>query len=321
MAKILYLLLHQGGITGGQKMTVRHVEALRGLGFDAACLLGAGSTMPTWFDHNVPIQPASAPIHPDDVVVIADDASQALMTNINRPEQAVVFSQNSYQFAVSGLEALDKFPADKFPTFIACSARLGETINRAYPKAVVEVVPCFADERLFRPAAEKRRAIAFMPRKRAFEARSIMAFFRKLHPSHADFAWNALEKTTEATVARALGEAGLFLSLSRLEGVGMTTLEAMAGGCLVAGFTGVGGVEYANWENGFWVPEDDCEAAADALARAAEVFKTGGPPLRRRLEAAEATARLWSYSRFLTDLEQAWMRIAPRARLKASPLD
>ncbi len=94
----------------------------------------------------------------------------------------------------------------------------------------------------------------------------------------------------------------------------MATLEAMASGCVCAGFTGVGGQEYATPENGFWAPEDDCEAAVDALAQAADLVKTGGPPLARLVEAARETARHWSYAVFRPALEDFWHRFAPEAR-------
>jgi glycosyltransferase involved in cell wall biosynthesis len=321
MARIYYLLLTFGGLAGGHKMTVRHVEALRDLGFDACLLTSPESAMPTWFDHRAPVVVGPAGVQKDDVLVIADDAHKALQLSIRRREQTVVLAQNAYHLSVKGAPALDQYPPDRFPAVIAISPRLGTTVQRLYPQAQVEIVRCFADDRLFRPDAVKTPEIAYMPRKRMFEADSIAAFFRKYHPGHADLAWTRLHQVNEATVAQALNRSGLHLSLSRLEGAGMSTLEAMASGCVVAGFTGIGGVEYANWENGFWAPEDDCEAAADALASASDVFLTGGPMLRRRQEAALATARLWSFERFSADLEEVWMRLAPRARIRNGPLD
>ena len=45
-------------------------------------------------------------------------------------------------------------------------------------------------------------------------------------------------------------------------------LEAMASGCIVVGFHGSGGLEYATDANGIWLRPDHLEAAADALAQA-----------------------------------------------------
>lgn len=88
----------------------------------------------------------------------------------------------------------------------------------------------------------------------------------------------------------------------------------MACGCVVAGFTGIGGKEFASPANGFWVDEDDCEAAADALAQAVELVRNGGAPLQRYAEAAQDTVRVWSRETFRMRLEEVWQRIAPNAR-------
>ncbi len=89
----------------------------------------------------------------------------------------------------------------------------------------------------------------------------------------------------------------------------------MASECICAGFTGVGGWEYATLDNGFWVPDDDYIAAADALAQAADLVATGGPALRAMKDAGRETAAQWSYSVFLEALERVWTDLAPEARI------
>ena len=57
----------------------------------------------------------------------------------------------------------------------------------------------------------------------------------------------------------------------------MTLLEAMASGCLAAGFHGSpGGSDSAHAANGLWAPEDDIEACTAQLARACEMVAEGG---------------------------------------------
>jgi hypothetical protein len=320
MPRILYNLTTQGGVSGGHKMALRHVETLRALGFDAICYLGGGSAAPAWFDHDAPIETAPK-IRADDIVVIADDAKRAMEVLAASSIRTVVFAQNPYFCAARAFEALDLVPPDRFPTVMAVSENLAATMRRVYPQAKVEIVPCFADERRFGPAPSKQPGVAFAPRKRPIEAAAIRGFFRKLHAGHADLDWNELNGVSETEVAQAFGRSSLYLSLNKLESVGMTTLEAMASGCLCAGFRGVGGWTYATEDNGLWAPEDDCEAAADALATAADIARTGGPRLTHYVDAARETAERWSYARFRTALEEAWMHIAPEMRLSNAPLD
>ena len=226
MARIVYLLSSNGGLTGGQKMVLRHVETLRDLGFDAVCYIGA--KVPTGVQINIPLE-IGTPVRADDIVVIPEEAKVALGVRQRSGQRTVVLSQNPYNHAAGGsFEALDAFPRDNFPPFLTVSDGLAAILRRAYPWAQIDVVPCFADERVFLPAGEKQPAVAYTPRKRPLEADAIQGFFRKFHPAHAKLSWVKIADASEAEVAQVMANSSLFLSLSRLESVGMTTLEALA---------------------------------------------------------------------------------------------
>lgn len=320
MSRIVYLAFPTGGISGGQKMIVRHVETLRDLGFEALVWRNGATAAPAWMEQQAPVEVAT-PFRPDDVLVVPSDALNAIRATAEMAQRVLIFCQNQISFAVLGFEALERFPASRFPTFMTPGACSADAVRRVYPDAAVEIVRCFADERIFMPGPERREAIALSPRKRPNEARAIRHLLRKLHPRHAGLPWVELENVSEQEVARAFGQSSLFLSLSRFEAVGMTPLEAMACGCICAGFLGIGGQDFGTPENGFWAPEDDVYAAADALAAAADLVATGGPALGRMQEAARETARLWSYAAFRDELEAVWMRLAPEARRRDGPLD
>jgi glycosyltransferase involved in cell wall biosynthesis len=137
-----------------------------------------------------------------------------------------------------------------------------------------------------------------MPRKRAIEAVYIRDMFRFTYPHYRHWEWREISNVGEAEAARMMGEARVFLSLSRLEGLGLTPLEAMASGCVVAGFTGIGGREYATPDNGFWVNENDFPACNTALAQAVEqslasgeAYKAACPPDIIRLYAGNVPER------------------------------
>jgi glycosyltransferase involved in cell wall biosynthesis len=320
MSRIVYLAFPSGDVAGGQKMILRHVETLRELGFEAVCWLGSECRMPFWLEHRAPVEQA-APFRPDDILVIPDDAPNALATLARRSNRCVVFCQSAISLAVMGAPSIDLFPADRFPPVITVGPGVQAAIRRIFPQADVHLAPCFADERIFRRENQRQHRVAHWPRKRPPEAMAIRALLPRLHPRHAALPFVALERATERQVAEAFGRSTLFLSLSRMESVGMTPLEAMASGCLVAGFTGIGGRDYATPDNGFWVEEDHVFAAADALAEAADLIQTGGPALLRMWEAGRATAEAWSYARFRVRLEEVWMTLAPEARLQDGPLD
>jgi len=320
MSRIVYLGFPNGAIAGGQKMILRHVETLRDLGFEAVFWRGEGNVMPAWLQHRAPVE-VGAPFRPDDILVLPSDAPNALSRMAASPHRKLIFCQNQFSLAATGARAIDAYLPERLPVFISPGRVCADSIRRLYPQATVEVIPCFADERVFRPAGGRTDAVAFAPRKRPLEAEAIGVFFRKRRPEHAHLPWRPIRELSEAEVAAVMAGSTLFLSLSRFEAVGMTPLEAMACGCVCAGFLGVGGWDFATAENGFWAPDDDLEAAAEALGRAADLVATGGAPLAARLEAGRATAADWSYARFRRALEEVWMRRAPEARVSGGPLD
>jgi glycosyltransferase involved in cell wall biosynthesis len=98
-------------------------------------------------------------------------------------------------------------------------------------------------------------------------------------------------------------ESLVFASMSCLEGLGLPPLEAMASGCLVCGFDGWGGREYARIENGLWVPDGDLESFAGAIARALEMEPEAAD---LQIRAGLETAKLFSEERFRRGLNSAW---------------
>ena len=312
MSRIVYIHLANPGLAGGQKVAMRHVETLNELGFHAVGYADPGVETPPWFEHRAPIVRGS-PLQPDDIVVVPEDGVRALGVVAASPaRRVVVICQNPFYLASSRSIEIIAGQPERFSTLLTVGPKHATLMRRLFPHAAVEMARCFADERLFRPSA-KLPVIAYAPRKRPLEAAAVRGLHLRLH-GDPGLRWAPLDNVTEAQMAQALGQASLFLSLSRLESVGMTTLEAMASGCLCAGFTGVGGAEYATAENGFWVPEDDCAAAADALAAAIDLHRTGGPRLATMLEAARETAAAWSHAAFTRELEAVWSRLAPDAR-------
>lgn len=320
MARIVYYGFPTGRVIGGIKMIYRHVETLRDLGFDAVFATGPDAQEPAWLEVSVPLARSLA-LRDDDILVLPEDGRQVIAQAATRQQKSVIFCQNQFILGSLALPSLDIYAAARPVTFIAVGRLLAGVIGRVYPQAEVEIIPCFADERRFSPAGPRDGGIAFVPKKRALEPKVIQGFWRKFHPDQPERPWREVSGLPETQVAEAFRRSELYLSLSRFESVGMATLEAMASGCVCAGFTGVGGDEYASPANGFWVRDDDCEAATDALARASDLVRTGGPALRRHIEAARSTADAWSYARFRVALEDVWMRLAPEARIQSGPLD
>jgi glycosyltransferase involved in cell wall biosynthesis len=105
-------------------------------------------------------------------------------------------------------------------------------------------------------AAEKKPIIAYMPHKRGTESATVASILSQ-DESLADFTVSAISKAAPDVVAQKLREAPIFLSYSREEGFGLPPAEAMRAGCIVIGFTGVGGAEFFTPQTGIVVPDSD----------------------------------------------------------------
>ena len=98
MARILYLSFPDGRITGGQKMILRHVQALRDLGFEARLWVRGPGQLPPGAAPDVPVEAGTA-FQAEDVLVIPEDAKNALAAAAGFPQQTVVFCQGHIKLA------------------------------------------------------------------------------------------------------------------------------------------------------------------------------------------------------------------------------
>jgi hypothetical protein len=107
----------------------------------------------------------------------------------------------------------------------------------------------------------------------------------------------------------------VFFAVQETEGFGLPAIEAMACGCLVAGFPGTGPFPppYATPENGLWAPDRDVKAATDAVSRAIAIAKTGGPPLEAYRDATRRTLARYSRESSRAALAEMAKTVAERS--------
>lgn len=306
MPRIVYLTPYTHVLSGGAKMVYRHVEALNEFGLKAVVRHPSRIAPPRWFDHAVPTEDETAPLPPDDILVLPEDSPDGLNRCADLPNPKVIFCQSLVGMPAYFELSVPPVVRARYRTFMTCSEGVAAFVARFFDYDRISVVPAFADERTFRPAP-KEKLIACSPRKRVFEQRAIQYLFKRLHPTAADWRWELLETATERETAEVMGRAAVLLSLARMEASCLTNLEAMASDCLVAGFTGIGPREYTSPTNGLWVDEDDCEAAARALSRACSMIETGGGEAALMRHAGRATAARWSRAVFLENLRAFWV--------------
>lgn len=303
--RIFYVSKNFSYPLGGVRISHHHVNVLVQNGFDAAILLRQDQPQP-FFKAKVPTQIFSTAFRfqDDDIFVVPEPWGDFLTLLSGRPVRKIVFCQNHY-YVSHGLGSHRGYDAYGVQTVFCCGDVIAEFLRRTLGLAHVPVVHNAIDHTVFKPA-QKRLQIAYMPRKMAKEADFVRMTFRARYPHFADIPWQPIDMVPEPEVAKRLAESAIFLSLSRLEGVGLPPLEAMASGCVVVGFTGGGGLEFARNDNGFWCQPDDLTGAADALARAAALIDGDPEGYRKHREAGQQTAKGYNLARMEQELVTFW---------------
>ena len=177
---------------------------------------------------------------------------------------------------------------------IANAGFVADLCHRFYnlPRSRVFLIPYWMDRPPFAPPAPPdpppERAVGFMPRKLPQINVAVRAAVQKTHP---DVPGVEIDGLPEAEVAARLRRLAVFFAAQDIEGFGMPGIEAMACGCVVAGFPGTGRFPhpYATPENGLWAEDRNAGAAASAVSRAIELVKANGSELPAYRDAGRYT--------------------------------
>lgn len=297
---------------GGELVNFQHVATLRKLGWRAVALLDEASQVA------MPSRPFSVPmvqrgaalkLAPHDVVVMPEVTPPPAWERMVKQCRVVMHNQNPF-YTFRAFDSMQALNAVGLFGALCCSDFTREALQRWGSTTDWQVVrpfvlPVFAQSGQ-QPGVQRKRQIAFMPRKRPGEAQLLQSMWVSMYPQLADVPWVEISNMARPQVAQVLAESLVFASLSYHEGLGLPPLEAMAAGCLVAGFTGQGGSEYATPANGRWVAEGDLEAWVHALA--ADVQADVSTIEMRRAAGYETAAR-FDVVQFEAGLNVAWQKL------------
>ncbi|MCX6049506.1 MAG: glycosyltransferase family 4 protein [Chloroflexi bacterium] len=244
MSRIFYFCPDFPQPSGGTKTLYRHVRQLCQQGFDAAIVHQKTGFMLTWHGIQAPvIALADRPqFQADDILVIPE----VMLDFIRQTEH---FAGQRVIIALSWAPAYHRLPPGGrwqdygIQQVMTVSPVIKHTLEWSMGIAVT-LIHEYIDAALYAyQPAQKKPQIAYMTRKDS-SGEWLHGVLARRQPTLAAYTWLPLREMTEAIYAQSLRSSTLYLATTMQEGMHISVLEAMACGCLVVGYAGVGGHAY-----------------------------------------------------------------------------
>ncbi|MFH1011937.1 MAG: glycosyltransferase [bacterium] len=312
MNTIYFLCPDETHAAGGIKILYRHVDLLNESGFRAFIVHKKKKFRCSWFENQTAVT-YQKHFKPDarDFVVIPEIYGPQVVQSLQGPKK-IIFSQNCYNtfrgYAIDGSES----PSPYFDSEVVAALVVSEDslhyLSYVFPALRIVRIHISVDGELFRfrPLAEKKRQLAFMPRKHPEDAAQVINIL-KIHGVLEGFQIAPIENRTEREVAAILAESLLFLSLGYPEGCPAPPLEAMLCGCLVVGYHGMGGREYFSPELTWPIEIGDIVGFTKAVEEVLQIWQTSPEALAARtLAARDFVLREYSKERERKDIIDFW---------------
>ena len=298
----IYYVFAAPPFTGGDHIAVQHLTALNKMGFNARVFYSSRDE--GWRQFTVPVTLPGPPLGERDIFVAGEDQKVIFQGLRYAPCIKILHNQNPF-YTFDGFEDVEAVNAYPFHHVLLISDFCGDVLKKMgvrHPMSRVRPpVPAF-----FKPKPKKLQ-IAYSPRKRGPEGTFLSALFKVRFPQYAHVPWVPLIGMSREMGATIMGETAIYAGLAQLESLGLMNLEAMASGCHVVGYVGLGGVEYVTPQNGDWIEDGDHESYVQKLGEACQLFESGAE--NPRIAAGFATAADFSQANFEDNLRDAWATI------------
>ena len=242
---------------GGVKQVHRFAEALMACGRQATLIQQEAEFHPGWFVSSVPTTGLKqwqnrSDLSPARDVVVLPETFLPAIESYGPGLPKLIFNQNgAYSFGLDPAQ-LRQPPAEVLQLYhhplvaqVLCVSQHDERLLAQGfglgQERVCRLVNGI-EAALFRPAGAKRRQIAYMPRKNGRDA-AVVAALLEAQPWWPGWQLVPIHKRSQAEVARILQQSLVFLAFGHPEGFGLPLAEALASGCALVGYSGLGGRE------------------------------------------------------------------------------
>ena len=295
MSRIFYFCPDFPQPSGGVKTLYRHVARLCQMGFDAFIVHQRSGFQLHWHGIDAPLVylEERPQFTPQDVWVLPEVMADFARQTKHFPGQRVVLVL-SWAPAYSRLRSGETWP-DLGISHVLTKSPLVRDWLRWSMDAAVTLIPEFVDPaRYFYEPAQKQPQISYMTRKDNSGELLRGILTRRGAPFDA-FMWQPLRELDEADYAAHLRQSALFLPTTTQEAMHVSVLDAMACGCLVVGYSGIGGADYmigsGDKQNCILVDNGNLPALGQRLAEVLTVYHADPQQFAHIVQNGIKTAR------------------------------
>jgi hypothetical protein len=298
---------------GGFKVLYRHVDVLNALSIPATILHSSPGFRCSWFANTTQVTDTfTLTPSPNDVVVLpeAPDGHGPDLAEMFPGVPKVVFNQNCY-FTFTGYDWDAVLPVSPYrhPEVIGAMTVSADSLNYlefAFPGLHVERIHVSISSAVFHPGEEKQPRICFMPRKHPEDAAQVFQILRS-RGSLGGIEVVAIDGLPEHKVAEVMRTSLIFMSFGYPEGFSLPPAEAMACGCVVVGYHGMGGREYFDPFFCHPVEINDIVGFAGAVERVLDQWRSDPASVARMgMAASRHVLDTYTAEQERSDIQLAW---------------
>lgn len=296
---IFYHFFPPNYLSGGVKTIYYHAALLNEIGIEAYIYTPHGGVDWLFDKRFLQWERQEITFEKEDILVFPEILQPAIVDALkcDYPCRKIIFCQGAYLFL----------------GFYEFTRRLAEwgvkdiLINSHYGKALLEnilgadcpsqkIISPAVDKAEFYPEEKEKIILIYGKKWRDYYPYDdlIERMFHVKYPQYRSILWVKLENLTPEEVARKMRKAVICVCLARLEGLGITALEAMASETLIVGFHGGGGCDYAHEGNGFWYSPENLEEMVEGIARGLEGIQAQDPYIMSKIKKAAEKAAEYS---------------------------
>lgn len=253
-------------------------------------------------------------LNDDDIIVLPEFYGKAINT-VFQDKKTVVYNQNCYySFRGYGIpnqtnSNVSIYKQDRLQGVIVASTNAVSYVKNFLADKPVYRVRYGIDKNVFSFQANKKKQIAFMPRKLREDSEQILNI---LNIRGVLKGWEiiSIQGMNEEKVAEVLKESAIFLSLNHREGFGMPPAEAMACGCIVVGYAGQGGAEYFLPEITYKVQQRNITEFTEILEQVILEFESNPKKFKKMsFEASKFIQKEYSMKQEAESITKVWQEI------------